>query len=244
MSCDCPVSFLGGVDPSTGKILESECGSRGLSIAGRAFCFPFGKGSTVGSYAMYQLRLNGLAPAAIINNSAEPIIATGAIIAEIPMVDSVDTSVIRTGDDLQVDADLGTLEIANVIEKHVVTAIVRSKGKILLLRRSDKVGSFRGEWAGVSGYIEDHEGDEDAARRELLEEIDIEVPRFSKKIDTQMFRDGDTVWCVHPFLVDAKNPKIKTNWEHQAFEWVSPKDVSGYSTVPGLQQVICKLLGI
>jgi predicted aconitase with swiveling domain/8-oxo-dGTP pyrophosphatase MutT (NUDIX family) len=244
VTCNCAISFLGGVDPSTGKILEAECGSKGLSVAGSVFCFPFGKGSTVGSYAMYQLKLNGCAPAAIVNNSAEPIIATGAIIAEIPMVDSVDVSLIRTGDDLRVDADLGALEIGSVAERHVVTVIVRSRGKILLLRRSDKVGSFRGQWAGVSGFIEDHEEDEDAARREILEEINIDVPRFSRKIDVQMFRDGDAIWCVHPFLVDAKDPKIETNWEHQAFKWVAPSDVSGYSTVPGLQQVICKLMDL
>jgi predicted aconitase with swiveling domain/8-oxo-dGTP pyrophosphatase MutT (NUDIX family) len=238
------MSFLGGVEPSSGKILDSECESKELSVAGRVFCFPFGKGSTVGSYAMYQLRLNGCAPAAIVNNSAEPTIATGAIIAEIPMVDSVDISLLRTGDDLRVDADLGALEIGSVLERHVVTVIVRSRGKILLLRRSDKVGSFRGQWAGVSGFIEDREKDEDAARREIREEINIDVPRFTSKIDTQMFRDGDTVWCVHPFLVDAKDPKIRTDWEHQAYKWVPPSDVSAFSTVPGLQQVICKLLGL
>ena len=241
--CDCPISFLGGIDPSDGKILEGECGSKGLSISGKVFSFPFGKGSSVGSYAMYQLRLNDMAPAAIVNDSAEPIIATGAIIADIPMIDGIDISLLRTGDELTVDADEGSLDVANVTEKHVVTTIVRSRGRILLLRRSDKVGSYRGQWAGVSGYIEPGEQDEEAARRELLEEIGVSKPEFTRSIEPQMFRDGDTVWCVHPFLVDSKDPKIKTDWEHQSYEWVAPKDVSGYSTVPGLQQVIYKLLG-
>lgn len=232
------------MDPSNGEILEDECESKGLSISDKVFCFPFGKGSTVGSYAMYQLRLNGQAPAAIVNNSAEPIIATGAIIAEIPMVDGVDIALVRTGDDLKVDADEGFVEISNVAERHVVTTIVRSKGRILLLCRSDKVGSYRGQWAGVSGFIESREGAEEAARRELLEEINLAEPKFTRSIEPQMFRDGEIVWCVHPFLVDAKDPKIKTDWEHKSYEWVSPKDVSGYPTVPGLQQVICKLLGI
>jgi predicted aconitase with swiveling domain/8-oxo-dGTP pyrophosphatase MutT (NUDIX family) len=244
VACSCPVSFLGGVDPVSGNILESECDSKGLSISGKVFCFPFGKGSTVGSYAMYQLRLNDKAPAAIVNNSAEPIIATGAIIAEIPMVDGADISLFRTGDDVVVDADAGRLQISNVTEKHVVTVIVRSRGKILLLRRSGKVGSYRGQWAGVSGFIEHDEGDEEAARRELLEEINMPKPSITKKLEPQMFRDGDTVWCVHPFLVDAKDPKVRTDWEHEAYEWVAPKDVSGYSTVPGLQLVICKLLDL
>jgi len=244
IACSCPISFLGGVDPATGDILEGECESKGLSISGKVFCFPFGKGSTVGSYAMYQMRLNDRAPAAIVNNSAEPIIATGAIIADIPMVDGVDVSLIRTGDDMIVDAGSGRLEIANVVEKHVVTVIVRSNEKILLLRRSGKVGSFRGQWAGVSGFIEHDERDEEAARRELLEEINLSEPRITRRLDVQMFRDGDTVWCVHPFLVDAKDPKIRIDWEHESHEWVAPQDVSGYATVPGLQQVICRLLDL
>jgi predicted aconitase with swiveling domain/8-oxo-dGTP pyrophosphatase MutT (NUDIX family) len=242
--CRCPISFLGGIDPADGTIADQECASEGESISGKVFCFPFGKGSTVGSYSMYQLRLNGNAPSAIVNNSAEPIIATGAIIAEIPMVDGVDIELLRTGDEVTVDADEGTVEISNVEEKHVVTSIVRSKGRILLLCRSDKVGSYKGLWAGVSGFIEDREGAEDAARRELMEEIAMDRPSFTRSIEPQMFRDGETIWCVHPFLVDAKDPVIKTDWEHRSFEWVSPKDLSAYATVPGLQQVISKLLGL
>jgi len=238
------VSFLGGIDTASGRILDAECESRGMSIAGSVFCFPYGKGSTVGSYAMYQLKLNGLAPAAIVNAAAEPIVATGAIIAEIPMVDGVDTALLRTGDEIGVDADGGRVEISNVIERHVVTNIVRSKGRILLLRRSDKVGSYRGQWAGVSGFIEPHEGDEDAARRELLEEIGLDKPRFTRRLDTMMFRDGETVWCVHPFLVDVKDITVRTDWEHQGYEWVTPQEISRYPTVPGLQRVICRLLDL
>ncbi len=241
--CSCPVSFLGGVDPSTGEIMDPECESKGLSVAGSVFCFPFGKGSTVGSYAMYQLRLNGHAPAAIVNSSAEPIIATGAIIAEIPMVDGVDIDLLRPGDLLGVDADSGSLEIQGVAEKRVVTSILRNKGKILLLRRSEKVGSYRGQWAGVSGFIEGGEEPEAAAKRELEEEIGHNQVRLAKSIGPQRFRDGDTVWCVHPFLFDVKERAVKIDWEHQAFEWVSPKDVGAYPTVPGLQKIVCELIG-
>ena len=240
--CSCPVSFLGGVDPANGKILDIDCESRGLSVADKVFCFPFGKGSTVGSYAMYQLRLNKMAPCAIVNGSAEPIIATGAIIADIPMIDGVNVSLVRTGDSAVVDGDSGALELRNVTERHVVTSIVRSKGRILLLRRSSKVGSYRGQWAGVSGYIEHDEPDENAARREMAEEVGLEVAKLVRRIQPEMFRDVDIVWCVHPFLFEAKDPKVRIDWEHQSYEWVSPKDVAAYPTVPGLQQVISKLL--
>jgi len=240
--CSSPISFLGGVDPSSGRILDPDCGSKGQCVSDRIFCFPFGKGSTVGSYAMYQLRLSGRAPSAIVNTTAEPIVATGAIIAEIPMVDGVDISLLRTGDDVSVDADRGVVDLPSVTEKHVVTCILRNRGRILLLRRSDRVGSYRGQWAGVSGYIEHGESDEAAARRELEEEIGRGMAKLVKHTDPERFRDGDIVWCVHPFLFDVDDRSVKIDWEHQAFAWVAARDIAKYPTVPGLQQIVCRLL--
>jgi predicted aconitase with swiveling domain/ADP-ribose pyrophosphatase YjhB (NUDIX family) len=236
------MSFLGGVDISTGKILDDEGGSKGMSISHKVFCFPFGKGSTVGSYAMYQLRLNNLAPAAIINNSAEPIIATGAIIADIPMVDGVDVDLLRTGDRLVVDADDASVEIIDVHEKHVVTSILKDRSKILLLQRSDRVGSYKGQWAGVSGFVEQGETDDEAVRREMEEEIGSNKLRLLKHAKPLRFRDGEVVWCVHPFLFGVRDPDIRTDWEHKRFEWVAPEDVAKFQTVPGLQQVVSALL--
>ena len=231
------------MDTSTGKIQDAECESKGLSISNRVLCFPFGKGSTVGSYALYQLKINNMAPSAIINESAEPIIATGAIISDIPMVDGVDISLLRTGDSIVVEADDSCVNLPDVIEKHVVTNIVRRDRKILLLRRSPRVGSYRGLWAGVSGFIEPGESDDAAARREMEEEIGTGKVKLVRKTGAVRFRDSDTVWCVHPYLFDMPAGKITIDWEHESFEWVSPKDVSRYPTVPGLQQVVYKLIG-
>ncbi|MCD6502902.1 MAG: hypothetical protein DRN30_01225 [Thermoplasmata archaeon] len=86
---DKPISFLGDVDPRTGIIINKENPLYGKKITGKVLAFPCGVGSTVGSYVMYQMRKNGTAPAAIINESAETIIIVGAIISNIPLVDSV-----------------------------------------------------------------------------------------------------------------------------------------------------------
>jgi len=240
--CSSPLSFLGGLDAASGEILDSDCESKGESVSGKVLCFPYGKGSTVGSYAMYQLKLNGMAPAAIVNSSAEPIIATGAIIADIPMVDGVDISLLRSGDYTRVDADQGVVELVNVAEKDVVTCILRNGGKILLLKRSGKVGSYRGQWAGVSGYMESGEDDVTSALRELSEETGRTSIRPTKRLEPECFRDSDVVWRVHPFLFDVPSREITIDWEHEAFEWVSPEDLSRYPTVPGLQTVVGKLL--
>ena len=97
-----PIGFLGGVDPDTGVVIERGHPLEGQSVAGRVLVFPTGKGSTVGSYTLYRLARNGLAPAAIVNAEADPVVAVGAIIAKIPMVDQVDVAHIRTGDWVQV----------------------------------------------------------------------------------------------------------------------------------------------
>ncbi len=98
-----PISFYGGVDPETGKIIERDHPLYGNSISGRILVFPYGKGSTVGSYILLRLKKRGLAPLAIINERCEPIIAVGAIIAEIPAVDHVDISRIPPGSRVRVE---------------------------------------------------------------------------------------------------------------------------------------------
>ena len=105
-----PISFFGGVDPDTGVITDRGHEIEGQSISGKVFVFPYGKGSTVGSYTMYQLKKNGKAPLAIINKETETVVAVGAIISEIPCVDKIEISEIKTGDWLIIDAENGTVE--------------------------------------------------------------------------------------------------------------------------------------
>ncbi|MBN1889008.1 MAG: DUF126 domain-containing protein [Thermoflexales bacterium] len=93
-----PIGFFGGVDADTGVVVEKGHPLYGACVAGRVLVFPTSKGSTVGSYILYRLKKAGLAPAGIINAQSEPIVAVGAIIADIPMVDQVDITQIDTGD--------------------------------------------------------------------------------------------------------------------------------------------------
>jgi predicted aconitase with swiveling domain len=106
-----PISFLGGVDPTNGKIVEKNHDLFGECIKSRVLCFPHGHGSTVGSYVLYSLAKNNLAPKAIINQTADPVIVVGAIIADIPMIDQVDIRLIGTGDVIQADAYNGLVKI-------------------------------------------------------------------------------------------------------------------------------------
>ncbi|MGQ9585045.1 MAG: DUF126 domain-containing protein [Anaerolineae bacterium] len=100
-----PVGFLGGVDPETGQVVEPGHPLEGECVAGRILVFPTGKGSTVGSYTLYRLARKGLAPAGILNRASEPIVAIGAIMGEIPMVDQVPTEKIRTGQRVRIEGE-------------------------------------------------------------------------------------------------------------------------------------------
>jgi predicted aconitase with swiveling domain len=106
-----PLSFLSGVDPASGIIVEKGHPLQGECITGKVLAFPFGKGSTVGSYVLYALSRNGHAPAAIINTEAEPIIATGAIISGISMIDRIEIpmSRLRNGVQVLVNGDAGEM---------------------------------------------------------------------------------------------------------------------------------------
>ncbi len=109
-----PISFLGGVDPKTGIVLEKGHAIEGKSIADKILVFPHGKGSTVGSYVILGLKKNGVAPAAIINIEAETIIAVGAIISEIPMLDKPDVDVLevlKDGMDATLDCEVGKIVV-------------------------------------------------------------------------------------------------------------------------------------
>ncbi|HID26635.1 MAG TPA: DUF126 domain-containing protein [Methanosarcinales archaeon] len=111
-----PISFYGGVDPNTGVVLEKGHDIQGKSITGKILLFPHGKGSTVGSYTLYRLKKNNKAPLAIINQECEAIVAVGAIISEIPLIDKLEKDpyeFLKNGMKVVVDADKGVLIFSN-----------------------------------------------------------------------------------------------------------------------------------
>ena len=106
---DAPISFLGGVNED-GIITDKENELYGQSIKDKIFVFPTGKGSTVGSYVIYGLAKKGILKG-IINKECEPIVATGAILGKIPMVDNIDINNIKTGDRVLIDGNNGIVRI-------------------------------------------------------------------------------------------------------------------------------------
>ncbi len=111
---DKPISFLGDVDPRTGEIVGLNGRFRGTKVTGKILVFPHSKGSTVGSYIIYELSRRKLAPLAMVVRKAEPIIIVGCVLAGIPLIDNVTPDPlanIRSGDNVRVDAYRGIVEV-------------------------------------------------------------------------------------------------------------------------------------
>lgn len=100
-------------DPETGRVMEKGHDLEGQSVAGKILVFPAGKGSSsVQVDGLYQLLTRNNAPKAMIIQRPDTILVTSAIIMEIPLVDRVEEEfyrIVENGDDLCVDANLGTI---------------------------------------------------------------------------------------------------------------------------------------
>ena len=125
--------------------------------------------------------------------------------------------------------------------KHVVSSFLLSDQRILILRRSNRVGSYRGRWAGVSGYLEKGEEPLQRAKIEIQEELGLSSPQVSLVRSGELLRtfdeQKDTVWIIHPFLFEVDEPTLHLDWEHSESRWIDPDDLRSFDTVPNLKEV-------
>jgi hypothetical protein len=129
-------------------------------------------------------------------------------------------------------------------EKKVVTCFLESAGEILILRRSEAVGSYRGKWAGVSGYIESSADEQ--ALTEIEEETSLartEVELVKKGEPLAVEDEGLGVkWLIHPYRFRIRDrDKIKIDWEHKEARWIKPEDIDEYPTVPKLKEALARV---
>jgi 8-oxo-dGTP pyrophosphatase MutT (NUDIX family) len=129
----------------------------------------------------------------------------------------------------------------------IVTSFIRDNEKLLILKRSDKVKSMKGLWAGISGIIEKNEEPLKRAKIEIFEEVGITEDLITlvktseeMRINSPQYENHE--WEIFPFLFEAKNPTIKLNWENSEFKWINLEELENYETVPSLQKVLFNLL--
>ena len=243
VKCEKPISFLGGIDPAEGRVVEGDCA--GLEIAGRIFVFPSGKGSTVGSYSVYGLRYHGRAPLAFVMARPDPVVLVGAVMADIPLVYGIPHELLRDGDMVRVHGGEGLVEIRGVRTVNVATACLWDGTCILLLRRRDDAPSFPGRWSAVSGVVEPGETPLETAVREVREEtgIDIKSADMVREGTPVMVRERDVIWRVHPFLFRTVRQRVTLDWENADFRWVPVEELPDLPLVPMLLDVVRELTG-
>jgi ADP-ribose pyrophosphatase YjhB (NUDIX family) len=131
-------------------------------------------------------------------------------------------------------------------DTHVVTCIIfrkhETKERMLLVQRSRKVGSYREQWAGISGFVESGMTADEQAYTEIREETSLQ------RDQVRMIRRGQVVehidealgrhFYIHPFLFEVLTPEsIQVDWEAITMRWIDPEDLRTYPTVPKLQEV-------
>lgn len=126
--------------------------------------------------------------------------------------------------------------------------ILNEEGKLLILKRSNKVKTYKGFWGGVAGYVEENEKPYETAIKEIKEEVGLRKEDVSliKKLDPFMFTDiYEQIkfdWKIFVFLFKIRNEsKIKIDWEHTEYRWIKPSEIVNYNTVPHLKEVVLKI---
>ena len=129
----------------------------------------------------------------------------------------------------------------------IVTSFIQDNQKILILRRSNKVKTMKGLWAGISGIIEKNENPLTRAKIEIHEEVGISEDKIRLvkaaerlKVNSPQYENHE--WEIFPFLFEVKNPDIKLNWENSEYRWITIDELKNYNTVPNLEKVLQNLL--
>ncbi len=129
----------------------------------------------------------------------------------------------------------------------IVTSFIKNNDKLLILKRSNKVKTMKGLWAGISGIIENNEVPLKRAKIEIFEEAgitekEIKLIKAAEEMRVSSPQYKNHEWKIFPFLFEATNPTIKLNWENSDFRWIYVEELENYETVPSLQKVLFNLL--
>jgi 8-oxo-dGTP pyrophosphatase MutT (NUDIX family) len=131
----------------------------------------------------------------------------------------------------------------------VTVLLINDEEKILILKRSNKVRTYKGKWGGVAGYIEEKEEPYKTAIKEIKEEVgleneDVELLNQLDPISfTDFYEKKRYDWKIFSFLFKFKEKsKIKINWEHSEYRWIAPSQINKFDTVPYFKEIVLKLL--
>ena len=130
-------------------------------------------------------------------------------------------------------------------QTHVVSCFLlrtdMDQPRILIVQRSQRVGSYNARWAGISGFLESGVTPDEQAYTEIREETglqgeQIHMLKRGKVIEYQDASIGRH-WYIHPFLFQVLTPDaIALDWEATGMRWIVPSEIQALETVPKLDE--------
>ena len=129
----------------------------------------------------------------------------------------------------------------------IVTSFITHDGKILILKRSERVKTMKGLWSGISGIIENVEVPIERAKIEIFEEVGIQqeyitLIKSSKELNVESPQYKNHQWVIFPFFFKTDKNDIKLNWENSEFRWIDIHQLKEFNTVPSLEKILLSVL--
>ena len=121
----------------------------------------------------------------------------------------------------------------------VVAAVIKKDNKYFIAQRN-RNKHFAYHWEFPGGKVNDDESFDYALKREINEELSINI-KIIKKITSEKHKDEQINVEVHYFLCEALNDNIILS-EHEDMTWVYKQDLLNYKLAPGDSKIIKYLL--
>jgi len=141
----------------------------------------------------------------------------------------------------------GRINYSNSDVAPVITVFIRHKNRILLLKRSEKVLTYKGKWNMVAGYLDELKPIREKIEEEIREELGIteNIIHLIKMGEAYEFRDNKIgkTWIIFPVLAEFKNePEVKLDWEHTEYKWIKPEELENFDIVPNLNESLKRVI--
>ncbi|WP_162834404.1 NUDIX domain-containing protein [Amycolatopsis circi] len=123
----------------------------------------------------------------------------------------------------------------------VVAVLLTHRGRVCLLRRSSAVGSDRGQWHCVTGFLPPGGIPVRQAELELREETGLSRDGLESFETGPVLRLPDErggYWIVHVYRVETAGTELRLNWENDDVSWLEPAEWGARPIVRWLPEIV------
>lgn len=128
----------------------------------------------------------------------------------------------------------------------VGAVIANSEGKILLIKRSQKLDWHPGEWEIMYGRIAQHEDPQSGLAREIKEELGITVTAGSPLTCWHIYRGHEEIaeneLIGITFRATTTETVVKLSDEHEEYRWVNTDEALKLIKVDGIKRDVQALV--